>query len=91
MPWHCVTVAVAQCTWCCLQEAVAAHGDLKFFEADKDGAVARFGTPGDAEKAKNALEEAKTEFGGQVPTYSVMEGAPPSPRRWRAQRFPSIT
>ena len=58
-----------------LQEEVAKHGDLKFFEADKDGAVARFGTPGDAEKAKNALEEAKTEFGGEVPTYSVMEGA----------------
>ena len=56
------------------QNAVAKHGDLKFFEADKDGAVARFGGEGEADIAKKALESAETKFGEQVPTYTVMEG-----------------
>ena len=56
------------------QAEVGKHGDLKFFDADKDGAVARFGAEGDAVKAKTALEEAKTDFSGQVPTYKVLEG-----------------
>lgn len=57
-----------------LRAEVDKYGDLKFFEADKDGATARFGVEGDAEKAKKALEEAKTTFSGQVPTYKVLEG-----------------
>ena len=56
------------------QDAVAAHGDLKFFDADAEGAVARFGGEGDALKAKAALEEAKTEISGQKVTFAVLEG-----------------
>lgn len=57
-----------------MRNEVQKYGDLKFFEVDAKGAVARFGNSGEAETAMAKLTESKVNFSGQAPTLRVLEG-----------------
>ncbi|KAI0566586.1 RNA binding motif [Gracilaria domingensis] len=59
-----------------IREAFEPHGDIAWVDfriGDSEGYI-RFANEGAAKVACEAMQELKTEFGGKVPTFSVLEG-----------------
>lgn len=59
-----------------IREAFETHGEVAwvdFQRGNSEGCI-RFARPGDATAAQKAMEESKMQFGGKLPTFSVLEG-----------------